>query len=195
VRHTAVAHRWRGRCYGASDAGLSRAGTADAATLIAGLAAWQPDAVVHSGMRRAAALGDPIACRLALEPIIDANWRERDFGDWEARRWTAIFRATGAAMDGMTDAPDSFRPGGGETTGELAARVVAAFGALPAGRTLVVAHGGSIAAVRGVAAGVPPRDWLALVPGHGEALEVPRNLLLRYAGAPSPTWQSNGAGA
>jgi broad specificity phosphatase PhoE len=75
-------------------------------------------------------------------------------------------------MDGIIDAPDTFRPGGGETTFELAARVTAAATALPEGRGIVVAHGGPIAALLGQRKDLPPREWLALVPPFGAAVPL-----------------------
>lgn len=172
IRHTEVARRWHGRCYGASDAGLSRSGYADAHALISRLAQWQPDHIVHSGLRRAAILASAVGRTMGGTTIADARWRERDFGSWEGRLWSVIYRASGSAMDGMITAPASFRPGGGETTFELAARSVAAFSDLPRGRTLVVAHGGSIAALRGSRDALPVPSWLTLVPVHGGAVEM-----------------------
>ncbi|MFM7404993.1 MAG: histidine phosphatase family protein [Erythrobacter sp.] len=172
VRHTEVARRWRGRCYGASDVGLSRAGAAAIGPLAAELVALRPEWVVHSDLARTRRLASAIA-QAAQCPLIAAPaWRERDFGAWEGQTWTAIYRASGAAMDGMIDAPDTFRPGGGETTFELAARASAAWSALPQGSGLVVAHGGPIAALLGQRQGLAPRAWLALVPPLGASVEL-----------------------
>lgn len=62
----------------------------------------------------------------------------------------AIYWNTGNAMDGMMDAPDTFRPGEtGETTQELLDRTGDALACLPAtGRIVVVAHGGPIGMTR-----------------------------------------------
>lgn len=164
VRHTAVARRWQGRCYGRSDVGLSRDGAAAIAATAERLAAPWPAWVVHSDMLRTRRLAEHIV-RLANCPLlVDRGWQERDFGCWEGLTWNAIYRATGNAMDGMIDAPESFRPGGGETTRELAVRSVAAWLRLPAGNGIVVSHGGPIAALIGSRRGWPPREWLALVP-------------------------------
>ncbi|UZK69333.1 histidine phosphatase family protein [Sphingomonas sp. S1-29] len=174
VRHPAVARAWAGRCYGVSDVGLSRAGAMQMHALLPALVAWGPTQIVHSGLRRAAVLAEAVAKASGAPIAVDPRWRERDFGAWEGRSWQAIYRATGNAMDGMIDAPDSFRPGGGETTSELAARAVAGCDALPAGRVLVVSHGGPIAALLGSRAGAPPRDWLKLVPPTGGTARLRR---------------------
>ena len=174
IRHTEVTRAWRGRCYGVSDPGLSRAGAAHAAALASNLARWQPDIVLHSGLRRTSQLAELIAVRAGVATRADPGWRERDFGTWEGKCWSAIYRATGNAMDGMIDAPDRFRPGDGETTTELADRVAAAFARLPTGRIAIVTHGGPIAALRGRQQGLAVRDWLALAPALGETWDIAR---------------------
>nr|WP_310525493.1 histidine phosphatase family protein [Polymorphobacter sp.] len=174
IRHTEVARIWRGRCYGITDTGLSRAGAAHAAALAPEIASWRPDIVVHSGLRRAHHLARLIAATARAEIHAVPDWRERDFGDWEGQTWLQIHRATGDAMDGMIDAPDHFRPGGGETTTELANRAVTAFATLPPGRVAVVAHGGPIAAILGRRQNHTPRDWLALIPACGGSVEIAR---------------------
>jgi broad specificity phosphatase PhoE len=150
VRHPLVAKSWSGRCYGHSDMGLSRAGQAMIAPLLDHLASLRPDHIIHSGLRRTRALAEPLAARLGVVALAAPLWRERCFGAWEGLTWQAIYRATGDAMDGMTTAPGTFRPGGnGETTCELIGRVAEALEMLlQCGRTVVVTHGGPIAAVR-----------------------------------------------
>ena len=179
VRHTQVALHWRGKCYGTADAGLSREGHRRAASLAREIAAWQPDIVVHSNLRRTRSLARRIlAQRIGLAIHADPLWQERDFGCWEAQSWARIHRDSGNAMDGMITAPDSFRPGGGETTHELADRAEAAFAALaalPAARIAVITHGGPIAAILGRRAGLAAHDWLALVPACGTITRLSRD--------------------
>jgi broad specificity phosphatase PhoE len=168
VRHTAVALAWRGRCYGQYDVPLSRAGKTEIAPLAAKLRRYGAERIIHSGLRRTRTLADAIG---ASAP--DPAWQERDFGDWEGQSWAAIYRSSGSAMDGMIEAPDTFRPGGGETTTELAARAVAAFARLrTTGTIIVITHGGPIAAILGTQAGLHPRDWLTLVPPYGGIVTV-----------------------
>lgn len=172
VRHTAVARASKGRCYGQSDMGLSREGAAHARELAAELAAWEPEIVLHSGLRRARFLAEATARLAGLEARTDKGWMERNFGSWEGRSWAAIYRETGSAMDGMIDDPHGFRPGGGETTMELARRALAALARLPSQRILVVTHGGPIAAILGTRDDVPIREWPGLVPAPGASIEL-----------------------
>ena len=172
VRHTEVARRWRGRCYGTTDVGLSPAGRAHAAAIAPQLAAWRPDVVIHSDRRRTRDLAMRIAALAGVDCLPDAQWRERDFGEWEGRGWNAIYRATGNAMDGMIDDPDSFRPGGGETTTEMLERIARALAGLPSGRIAVVTHGGPVAAARLLDASQAVSMLPTLIPGYGEACEI-----------------------
>lgn len=171
LRHPAVALAWAGRCYGASDVPLSRAGRASITTLAHDPAWAGVAAVIHSDLGRTRLPAQAIAMALGVPLIADAGWRERDFGAWEGKSWHAIWRESGSAMDGMIDGPGDFRPGGsGETTHELRDRVLAAAARAGEGgrHCLVVTHGGPIAALAGTLAGMAVRDWLPLVPACGE---------------------------
>jgi len=173
LRHTAVAAHWQGRCYGVSDVGLSAAGVAAARTL-AGQSLGRVTRLQASPLRRARFLGGLLSRRLGLELEIVPALRERDFGTWEGQSWDAIHAAEGDSMMGMIDAPTSFRPGGGETTAELAARVMGWFASLPAGEgVLAITHGGPAAALRGSLAGLAVPAWLPLIPALGEAVTLP----------------------
>ncbi len=130
-------------------------------------------AIVHSGLVRSRRLAGMLGRRTGIVPRADPRWRERDFGAWEGRSWQAIWRETGDLMDRMTTDPEGFRPGGGETGAELLARASAAFGALPrTGATLVIGHGGPIAVLRADRAGLGLADVAALIPRHGEIVEM-----------------------
>jgi broad specificity phosphatase PhoE len=172
VRHTAVALAWKGRCYGVSDVPLSREGMAAAGRLSVELAARRPAWVIHSGLIRTRILAERIASRVGCPLYENSDWRERDFGAWEGQTWNAIYRASGNAMDGMIDAPGSFRPGGGETTLELARRSALAWESLPPGFGIVISHGGPIAALLGQHRRLPVRDWPALIPKPGGMILV-----------------------
>ncbi len=114
------------------------------------LADLAPHVIIHSDMKRTRAIAGPLGKRLGILPIAEPLWRERYFGSWEGQSWNAIYRATGNAMDGMIDAPETFRPGeSGETTRELFNRIMAALvSASQKGSILIITHGGPIACAR-----------------------------------------------
>lgn len=172
VRHTEVARRWRGRCYGVTDVGLSRAGAAAIGPLALELAACRPEWVIQSDLTRTRRLALAVARHAGCPILADPAWRERDFGTWEGQSWNAIYRASGNAMNGMIEAPGTFCPGGGETTLELAVRVATAMSSLPVGRGIVITHGGPIASLLGQERGLAPREWLSLVPSVGAKVSM-----------------------
>jgi alpha-ribazole phosphatase len=168
VRHPPVTRDWQKRCYGQSDPGLSREGQAMIAPLVDQIAALKTDVIIHSDMKRTRAIALPLAERLGIVAIAQPLWRERDFGTWEGRSWHSIYRETGNAMDGMIDAPDHFRPGGGETTGELAKRIGKALAALPEARSVaIITHGGPISCARMMRAGALFQQLATLIPQAG----------------------------
>ena len=84
------------------------------------------------------------------------------------RSWEAIYQEVGDAINGLIHEPETFRPPGGETMGELRNRVSVWYKRRPRlGLTVVVAHGGPIAAIRGTLAGKSPVDWVPLIPQPG----------------------------
>jgi len=174
VRHPAVDERFAGRCYGALDIPLSAVGELDSARLVPLLAAWRPQWVFHSDLRRTRELAASVASAADVALQADVRLRERHFGTWEGRVWDAIYQEDSRSLDRLIEEPDTFAPPGGETTFALRARVWAWYRALPAaGRVLAITHGGPIAVLRGTLEGCEPRAWPRLIPPPGESVELP----------------------
>lgn len=175
VRHPPVTLAWQKCCYGQSDPGLSHAGRAMVAPLVEQLSALKPDVIIHSDLARTRAIAEPLARHLGMICIAEPLWRERDFGTWEGQTWAAIYRATGDAMDGMIDDPDHFRPGGGETTREMATRIETALQNLPDAKcTVIVTHGGPIACAKALQAGSALQHLASLIPPAGSVTPLPQ---------------------
>ncbi len=144
-----------------------------AAALVDELVQLSPDLIIHSDRKRTRIIAQRVADQLSVEIRSDHHWRERDFGDWEGRSWTNIYRETGNAMEGMLDDPDGFRPGGGETTNELVNRALAGWRGLPTGQNIVViAHGGPIAAILADRADAAIRSLPDYIPHTGSITEI-----------------------
>ncbi len=173
VRHTAVADRYKGLCYGASDIELSPEGERHARECAAALAALKPTHLFHSGLKRARIMAEHLAGLSGTEPIEDARLAEMNFGSWELRSWDEIFAEAGHDMARLISEPDTFAPPGGETAHAVRDRVTAWRGALPElGRIVAISHGGPIGAMRGAEAGIPASGWPALVPSHGQQVRL-----------------------
>lgn len=104
-------------CYGRTDvaAAESEIARVHAALSLSGLPKEAP--VYSSPLVRAATLAQQIA---GSAPILDARLAEMDFGTWEMRSWDDIARAE---VDAWTADLLHYRPGGGETVMEVAARI------------------------------------------------------------------------
>ncbi|MEM7586245.1 MAG: histidine phosphatase family protein [Acidobacteriota bacterium] len=179
IRHAEVEATWHSRCYGRTDVELSAAGHEQSLELAEELAndlaaISEPLLVMASDLKRARILGEAIARRSGSNLVLCPELRERDFGVWEGRSWDDIYAETGDAMNGMLDEPDSWRPAGGETTYEVRDRVLTWYRGLPADSlTVAASHGGPIATLRGVLAGLPVHDWPRLIPAWGETVRLP----------------------
>ena len=163
-----------GLCYGRSDLPASEP---DTARVLADLHQRGLDAlpVVSSPLIRCAAL----ARRLSPAPTFDARLAEMDFGAWELRSWDDIPRNEIDAWD--ADLLD-YRPGGGETVMDVAARVAAFDAGLRQQHedVLVVCHAGTIRLLAALHAGGTLREAAlraAATPhriGYGEVIMLKR---------------------
>lgn len=182
VRHPPVAQRWRGRCYGFLDVGLSRHGQQVIKDLVPGLVDRRPNVVVHSGLRRARLLAERVANHAGCRVMEDRRWQERCFGSWEGQSWNDIWRNSPTDLDRLATEPKSFRPGGGETTAELASRVLDACAAVPSDEcVIVVTHGGPIAVLLALAKGGLEQAGNQ-IPHQGEVIGFRQDQLIALSG-------------
>lgn len=124
-----------GRLLGRTDPPPTAAGIAACRDQTADLAL---DTIVASDLLRARRCAEAIGAAL-----IDPRWRELDFGAWDG---LAPAEPDAAALGRFWADPDAAPPPGGERWSALVARVAAALTDLPAGRSLVVTHGGAMRA-------------------------------------------------
>lgn len=126
-----------GVCYGRSDLAPQ---AEHLRQVLAELAATlPPDLPLYSSpLRRCAELAV-----LLGRPQFDARLAEMDFGDWEMRRWDDIPRA---AVDAWNADLAGYRPGGGESLRQAAARVAAFYDERRQERrdAVVICHAGTM---------------------------------------------------
>ncbi len=131
--------------------------------------------VVTSGLRRAQETGAAVAEALGVEPVVDADWDEVAFGDWDGRSFPELVAEHPDELRRLRFDPTYARPGG-ESTDELHARVAAAYGrAVDRGGVIVVAsHRRPILAVLSEILHVPATaSWaFAIAPASLTAVEV-----------------------
>ena len=137
-----INHRLDGR--GGADPALNDQGLGQAAAAATQLRT-QLDGSAHlvtSSMIRAIQTGDAVAQALRVSPRVDDNWDEQHVGCWDGLTFPEIEASYPGELSRMRCEPD-FRPEGGESNSEFAARVAEGFrdavDAAGEGGTVVVA--------------------------------------------------------
>jgi alpha-ribazole phosphatase/probable phosphoglycerate mutase len=176
VRHAEPEESARGLCYGSLDVGLSDEGRASAERLAATLGELRFDAVYASPRRRTLETAAPLARSRGLDPIVENELREIDFGELEGRRYDEIAETEPELYRRWMEAPTTVTFPGGESFALLRVRVLRALGRIRAAHecAVVVTHGGVVRA--GLA------EWLGM---PGEAIF---RLDQRYCGVTIVDW-------
>ncbi len=144
IRHGMVSEDAEERFLGAADPPMSLAGEAQIRELAARLRPRvTPDAIYCSDLSRSRRTAELLANGSAIPIRVRPALREIDMGDWQglSRREVAERRPADYAARGRDIA--NFRPPGGESFADLAARV------LPCWRDLVENVGTQVAAIAG----------------------------------------------
>jgi alpha-ribazole phosphatase len=124
-----------GVCYGRTDLATDPAAQALA---LPALRAALPDAPIYSSpLQRCAVLANALGSPVTF----DARLAELDFGAWEMQRWDAIPRAE---IDAWAADVTFYRPGGGESVADMAARIAGFCGDVDVPEAIVICHAGAI---------------------------------------------------
>lgn len=145
-----------GICYGRTDLGIAE----DAAVVAARLRPQlPPDAPLYSSPLTRCRL---LAAELHPAPRIDARLVEMHFGTWEMQPWKSIERTH---LDAWAADPRGFAPPGGESPGQMLARVADFCAELEAAGTpeaVLVIHAGVMKALHGLRRNLPDAEWMKL---------------------------------
>ena len=130
---------------GDAEAELSEAGLAASLGLARELAAWRPQRVVTSPLRRAWVLAEALAGHCGLDLHVDPAFVELDRGAWTHRHHRDVEAESPGAIARYKADPEGGNGPGGERESEICARVWGAVDALvaatPGQRVVVVTHG------------------------------------------------------
>jgi broad specificity phosphatase PhoE len=143
--------RWQGH----ADPPLNALGREQARALAESLAVMRIAAVYSSDLRRASETAEIVAGRLEVPLHLDAALRELDVGSWEGE---TLAELEAGHAEAVARWKESGEPGwdGGESHGEMAARVLEAIRSIAAERVgeevVVVSHGGPMRALKAFAA-------------------------------------------
>jgi alpha-ribazole phosphatase len=150
LRHPRVVAE--GLVYGRTDPPLGPSAAQEIAAACARARALRltPDVVRCSPSPRALALAEALAAALGVAHAPDPRLLELDFGAWEGLRWDALDRAE---SDPWAEDPWHLAPPGGESFGDLTARVADVLAEAPEGAVLVT-HAGVVRAARMLREGI-----------------------------------------
>ena len=180
VRHGVTPFTEEGRLDGRGgyDPPLSERGRAQAeqaARSVAGLLNGAPVRLITSSLARAVQTGAVIAEALGVDPEVDADFDEQNFGDWDGAAISDLIETAPDDLLRFRHDPEYARPGG-ETHLQIQERVSAAYERVIAagGTTVVVCHRKPIMCVMAHILGLTPEaSWrLAAAPGSLHAIEV-----------------------
>lgn len=138
-----------------SDPGLSDKGRSDAAAIVPGLIAENPERIYSSPQKRAMETVVPIALKTGLDIKVVDDLAEIDFGEWEGLSWKEIENKDPEIWRSWLDNPWKVQAPGGESLKDLKNRVIGSLNTIlndnPAGKVLIAAHGGPIRSILGYA--------------------------------------------
>ncbi|RAV33694.1 histidine phosphatase family protein [Corynebacterium heidelbergense] len=164
IRHGQTEYNATGRMQGQLDTDLSETGLAQVQAAAQVVADWPVSTVVASDLRRARDTANVLAARWGVPVATDARLRETDLGRWQAASHHEIDRDYPGQRAYWRHDP-TWAPPGGETRLQVADRAEAvvrellAGGAFDGGHVVLVAHGGTIAALTARLLGVRHEDY------------------------------------
>jgi alpha-ribazole phosphatase/probable phosphoglycerate mutase len=171
LRHAHPIEETHGRCYGASDIGLSPLGQRHAQLLARTLTTVPLSAVYSSPLNRAVATAVPLGEIHGLTPIIDDALREIDFGEFEGHSYEEIERAHPAIYAQWMATPTGVRFPGGESYAIVRSRALASMEVIRSshdGETVaVVSHAGVLRAMLGHCLAMPDEAIFRIEQGYG----------------------------
>ena len=160
IRHGTTAWNQEGRYQGQSDLPLDETGAQQALALGHRLARQEIDAIYASDLVRASQTASAIAEPHSLAVRPEPRLREIDFGAWDGLTHREIAQHYPQELTAWGDDPLNTAPHGGESLGQVTARVRAALDHIcllhPDQTVAIVAHGGSLQVLLCLALGLTP---------------------------------------
>lgn len=146
VRHGETEESARGRCYGKLDVALSSMGQQQASLAAELIKSLRPSAVFTSPRTRAVDTAEAVGLACRLEPVVEDDLAELDFGDFEGLRYEDAERSYPEIYSQWMRQPTKVHFPNGESYDQMKSRVIQSISRLiekHRGKTIVVvAHGG-----------------------------------------------------
>lgn len=171
VRHGEPEKSAQGLCYGKLDVALSSSGQQNISLTAEIIRPLRPNAVYTSPLLRAKDTAKVIARVCLLEPIVERDIAELDFGDFEGLRYEEAEREYPEIYSQWMREPTKVRFPNGESFDLMAARVEQSVSRLKQKHThqsiVVVSHGGVNRIVLAAALGLEPEQIFRLDQSYG----------------------------
>lgn len=168
IRHGQTDWNLEGKYTGQSDIPLNETGKAQAHMAAAQLQSTPPDVIYSSDLIRAYDTARIIADGLQMEIHQDPRLREIHQGVWEGLHFDEIKARFAKEFAEREDYPLEVAPPGGETVGQVQARVLEALQEItkkhPQARVAIVSHGLSLAIIKAHALKTPIQEVWNLIP-------------------------------
>ncbi len=151
IRHGQTQWNVLQKYQGQTDIPLNNTGREQAAQLAVFLKQESIEAIYCSDLCRAMETAKIISSFHTIEPVSDPRWREFNFGRWEGLTYREIDQAFPEEARNWFEDTRHFKVPGGESFGQMAARVEEAFQEIERkhrGTVVVVTHGGVIRVIR-----------------------------------------------
>lgn len=164
IRHGQTEFNLAGRMQGQLDTPLTTAGRAEAEAAATELGTWPIGTVVSSDLQRARDTAALLADALGMGYTTDARLRETDLGDWSGKAHEDVDAVFPGQRSHWRLNP-TWAPPNGETRLEVSDRAselvdeLMAGDAWDAGTVMLVAHGGTIAALTSRLLGIPTEHY------------------------------------
>lgn len=148
VRHGESEGNRAGMFTGHGPSPLTDRGRRQAEAVGVALASPRPDAVYVSDLPRALQTAEPLCARAGVTPVVTAEIRERDMGEFVGKRFEEIQSQHADGWNALVSRDPEYQPPGGESHRACAARVARFLDTLRErhgeGRVVVVSHGVAI---------------------------------------------------
>ncbi len=164
IRHGSIDANERNLLVGATDSSLNQRGKIEAVNVAEMLQKRRFHCIYCSPLLRCRQTADEIASKLDLEPLIDDDLREIDFGDWEGKSIEHIKQNNPAALDRWVNDFSGFAIPGGDSVKAFQKRIDAFLTKILYAqdvRAMAVTHGGVISAIICKLLKIRPEAYLA----------------------------------
>ena len=172
IRHGETDWNVEGRYTGQSDVPLNARGLEQADSLAKRLQGTRIDAIYSSDLRRAQQTAMTLAESRGMRILIDPRLREIHQGEWEGMLFKDIRASYSQAWEQRVRDPLLVAPPGGETVGQVRARVLEALRDIlhqhPDGHLAIVSHGLVLALIKVHIAALPIETVWDHIPKNAE---------------------------